>query len=41
MPWQEGYKLTQEYSARLTAGEDAKEGIRAFLEKRATQYKDK
>ena len=41
MPWQEGYKLTQEYSARLTAGEDAKEGIRAFLEKRSTHYKNK
>lgn len=39
LPWHEGYKLTQEYSARLTAGEDGKEGIRAFLERRPTNYK--
>jgi enoyl-CoA hydratase/carnithine racemase len=41
LPWQEGYKMTQEYSARLTAGEDGKEGIRAFLERRPTKYKDR
>lgn len=41
MPWQEGYKLTQEYSARLTAGEDGKEGIRAFFEGREAKYRDK
>ena len=41
LPWQEGYKLTQEYSARLTAGEDAKEGIRAFLERRDARYHDR
>lgn len=39
--WQEAYKLTHEYSARLTAGSDSKEGIRAFLEKREPQYKDR
>jgi len=41
MPWQEGYKLTQEFSARLTAGEDAKEGIRAFLERRNASYRNR
>lgn len=34
----EGRALSQEYSARLTSGLDAKEGIRAFLEKRAPGY---
>lgn len=38
--WQDGYKLTQEYSARLTAGNDSKEGIRAFLERRQAHYQD-
>lgn len=41
LPWQEGYKLCQEYSATLTGTSDAKEGIRAFLEKRRTQYQDR
>lgn len=41
LPWQEGYKLCQEYSAMLTGTSDAKEGIRAFLEKRRTQYQDR
>lgn len=40
MPWKEGYKLSQEYSAKLTAGEDTQEGIRAFLEHRAANYKN-
>ena len=34
----EGRALSQEYSARLTAGLDAKEGIRAFLERRDPSY---
>lgn len=41
LPWEEGYQLTQEYSARLTAGEDGKEGIRAFLQRRKAQYRDR
>jgi enoyl-CoA hydratase len=41
MPWQEGYKLTQDYSAMLTGMSDAKEGIRAFLEKRRANYQDR
>jgi enoyl-CoA hydratase/carnithine racemase len=40
MSWTDGYKLTQEYSARLTITRDAKEGIRAFLEKREPKYTD-
>jgi enoyl-CoA hydratase/carnithine racemase len=40
MPWHQGYKLTQEYSAQLTAGEDAKEGVRAFFERRSPTYKN-
>jgi len=40
MNWQAGYKLTQEYSARLTGGQDSKEGIRAFLERRKARYQD-
>lgn len=34
----EGRALSQEHSARLTAGLDAKEGIRAFLERRDPRY---
>lgn len=41
LPWQEAYRLTQEYSARLTGGADAKEGIRAFLEHRQTNYQNR
>ena len=41
LPWLEAYQLTQEYSARLTGGMDAKEGIRAFLEHRQTQYQNR
>jgi enoyl-CoA hydratase/carnithine racemase len=33
-----GRALSQEYSARLTAGLDAKEGIRAFFERRDPRY---
>jgi enoyl-CoA hydratase len=33
-----GRALAQEYSARLTAGSDSKEGIRAFLERRDPRY---
>lgn len=40
MTWQEAYKMTQETSARLTITNDAKEGIRAFLEKREPVYTD-
>lgn len=38
--WEEGYRLGQERSARLTAGRDSKEGIKAFLEKREPAYTD-
>jgi enoyl-CoA hydratase/carnithine racemase len=38
MDYREGRALSQEYSARLTAGLDAKEGIRAFLERRNPSY---
>lgn len=34
----EARRFAQEYSARLTAGADAKEGIKAFLEKRVPVY---
>jgi enoyl-CoA hydratase len=40
MSWTEAYKMTQEYSGRLTITKDAKEGIRAFLEKREPKYSD-
>ncbi len=41
LPWEDAYKLTQEFSARLTGGEDGKEGIRAFLERRKASYRDR
>lgn len=41
MPWEEAYKLTHEHTARLTAGDDSKEGIRALLEKREPECEDK
>jgi enoyl-CoA hydratase/carnithine racemase len=41
LPWQEAYKLTNAESARLTITEDAKEGIRAFLQKREPSYHDR
>ena len=40
MSWTEAYKLAQTESAKLTVTRDAKEGIRAFLEKRTPAYKD-
>ena len=39
--WIETYKMGQEISAGLTAGTDAKEGVRAFLEKRDPSYVDR
>lgn len=36
--WLDGYKATQEYSAKLAAGEDTKEGLRAFFERRPPSY---
>jgi enoyl-CoA hydratase len=39
--WLETYKMTQQTSATLTAGADAKEGIKAFLEKRDPVYVDR
>jgi enoyl-CoA hydratase/carnithine racemase len=41
MAWQDAYKLTNEESAELTITDDAKEGIRAFLEGREPQYQDR
>ncbi|HYM68663.1 MAG TPA: enoyl-CoA hydratase-related protein [bacterium] len=41
MSWTDAYKTTQEHSARLTITKDAKEGIRAFLEKRKPVYVDR
>lgn len=41
LPWEEAYRLTQDYSAQLTGGLDGKEGIRAFLEKRSVRYHDR
>lgn len=40
MSWTEAYKLSQSESAKLTVTKDAKEGIRAFLEKRPPKYVD-
>jgi enoyl-CoA hydratase/carnithine racemase len=40
MSWTEAYKLSQSESAKLTITRDAKEGIRAFLEKRSPKYVD-
>jgi len=39
--WLETYKRTQQTSAQLTSGTDAKEGIRAFFEKRDPSYVDR
>ncbi len=39
--WQEGYKLTNEASARLTVGKDAKENVHAFFEKRTPKLVDR
>jgi len=39
--WLETYKMGQTTSARLTVSADAKEGIRAFLDKREPVYLDK
>jgi enoyl-CoA hydratase len=41
MSWPDAFKVTQEYSGRLTTTTDAKEGIRAFLEKRKPDYVDR
>ena len=41
LSWQEGYKLTQDFSAKLTGGLDAKEGIKAFLEGRQAKYQNR
>lgn len=38
MEREEGRRFSQEYTARLTAGSDAKEGIHAFFDKRAPVY---
>jgi enoyl-CoA hydratase len=38
MPFEEGYIVEQEYSARLSETEDAKEAKRALLEKRAPVF---
>jgi enoyl-CoA hydratase/carnithine racemase len=39
--WLETYTMTQKTSATLTAGADAKEGVKAFLEKRNPVYVDR
>ncbi len=41
MSREEAAKLSHEAAARLTAGRDSKEGIRAFLEKREALYHDR
>lgn len=38
MPLKEGYPLEQRYTARLRVTEDAREAMRAFLEKRPPRY---
>lgn len=40
MTWMEAYIASQEHAAGLTELGDAKEGIRAFLEKRTPEYSD-
>jgi len=39
--WLDTYKMTQQTSASLTTGADAKEGVKAFLEKRDPLYVDR
>jgi enoyl-CoA hydratase/carnithine racemase len=39
--WLDTYRATQRTSAQLTVGDDAKEGVRAFLEKRDPVYRDR
>jgi len=39
--WLDTYTMTQKTSATLTAGADAKEGVKAFLEKRDPVYVDR
>jgi enoyl-CoA hydratase len=39
MPVEDGYALEQDYSRKLLATEDAREGVRAVLEKRAPIFK--
>lgn len=39
MPFQEGLKLESEFAGKVFASEDAREGPKAFAEKRAPQYK--
>lgn len=41
MAWDEAYLMSQSYSAKLTAGSDSKEGIRAFLERREPSFQDR
>lgn len=41
MPWQSAYSMTVPMSAHLTTTADAKEGIRAFLERREPRYSDR
>ena len=41
LPREEGRRLSQEYTARITASKDGQEGIRSFLEKRDAVYTHK
>jgi enoyl-CoA hydratase/carnithine racemase len=41
LPREEGRRLSQEYTARITASKDGQEGIRSFLEKRRAVYTHK
>jgi enoyl-CoA hydratase len=38
-PYEDAYRMEQDYTNRLSMFEDSREGTRAFLEKRAPEWK--